>query len=52
MCTNQDASGVDLTLQQSGTSSDTIQGWSCYFKNNSGAPLTVKATAICLMPGA
>lgn len=51
MCTNQDASGVDLTLQQFGTH-DAGQGWSCYFKNNSGTPLTIKATAICLMPGA
>ncbi len=51
-CTNDPFSaGADLTLQQSG---DVVgpfsQGWSCWFKNNSGAPLTVKVTAICLMP--
>ena len=52
MCTNDpDTAGTDLTLQQSGTS-DASQGWNCWFKNNSGAPLTVKVTAICLMPGA
>lgn len=51
MCTNDPpTAGADLTLQQSG--SDTGQGWNCWFKNNSGAPLTVKVTAICLMPGA
>lgn len=52
MCTNDPVTtGADLTLQQSG-SSDAGQNWICWFKNNSGAPLTVKVTAICLMPGA
>ncbi len=51
MCTNDPiTSGADLTLQQSGAS-DNLQSWTCWFKNNSLSPVTVKATAICLMPG-
>lgn len=52
MCTNNPVTtGADLTLQQSGAS-DGSQEWICSFKNNSAAPLTIKVTAICLMPGA
>jgi hypothetical protein len=53
-CSNDPiTSGADLTLQQSGDVVGAFsQGWICWFKNNSGAPVTVKATAICLMPGA
>jgi hypothetical protein len=51
MCTNEPVtSGADLTLQQSGTAGNG-QGWTCWFKNNSAAPVTIRATAICLMPG-
>lgn len=50
-CTNNASSLPDLTLQQSGFVSDDSQGWSCYFKNNSAVPVTIKVTAICLMPG-
>jgi len=50
-CTNETSSGPDLTLQQSGFYADTDQGWGCWFKNNSAAPVTIKVTAICLMPG-
>ena len=49
-CTNETFSLPDLTLQQSGFYRDDAQGWSCSFKNNSATPVTVKATAICLMP--
>lgn len=49
-CTNNDSSVPDLTLQQSGSRSDDSQGWSCSFKNNSAVPVTIKVTAICLMP--
>jgi hypothetical protein len=50
-CTNDTSSGPDVTLQQSGVYTDNEQGWDCFFKNNSASPVTVKATAICLMPG-
>ena len=50
-CTNNASSAPDLTLQQSGFYTDTSQGWSCEFKNNSAVPVTIKVTAICLMPG-
>ena len=50
-CTNNAPSAPDLTLEQSGSYDDTSQGWSCSFKNNSAVPVTIKATAICLMPG-
>ncbi len=51
MCTNETvSSGADLTLQQSGTDGNG-QGWGCWFKNNSASPVTIKVTAICLMPG-
>ncbi len=51
MCTNElVSSGADLTLQQSGTEGD-AQSWYCWFKNNSASPVTIKVTAICLMPG-
>jgi hypothetical protein len=49
-CTNSTSSGPDLTLQQSGFIRDDQQGWDCFFKNNSASPVTVKVTAICLMP--
>jgi hypothetical protein len=50
-CTNNNASSLpDLTLQRSGFDNDE-QGWSCYFKNNEAVPVTIKVTAICLMPG-
>jgi hypothetical protein len=51
-CTNNESTGPDLTLKQSGSYDDASQGWSCDFKNNSAVPVTIKATAICLMPGA
>jgi hypothetical protein len=51
-CTNNAPSGPDLTLQQAGSYDDTSQGWNCFFKNNSAVPVTIKATAICLMPEA
>ena len=51
-CTNNESSGPDLTLQQSGSYDDNQQGWECSFKNNSAVPVTIKATAICLLPGA
>jgi hypothetical protein len=50
-CTNNASSLPDLTLQQSGSYDDNQQGWECSFKNNSAVPVTIKATAICLMPG-
>lgn len=51
MCTNDPVtSGADLTLQQSGTDGNG-QAWACWFKNNSASPVTIKVTAICLMPG-
>lgn len=50
-CTNDTSSGPDLTLQQSGFYDNVGQGWNCVFKNNSAAPVTIKVTAICLMPG-
>lgn len=50
-CTNETSSGPDLTLQQSGFYGDDAQGWNCFFKNNSASPVTIKVTAICLMPG-
>ncbi len=51
MCTHETASsGPDLTLQQSGVD-DNLQHWNCWFKNNSASPVTIKVTAICLMPG-
>jgi hypothetical protein len=51
MCTNDPvSSGSDLTLQQSGAG-DNLQSWTCWFKNNSLSPVTIKVTAICLMPG-
>lgn len=40
----------DVTLQQSGFYT-TEQGWTCEFKNNEATPVTIKASAICLMPG-
>jgi hypothetical protein len=51
MCTHEPyTSGADLTLQQSGTG-DNLQSWNCWFRNNSASPVTIKVTAICLMPG-
>jgi hypothetical protein len=39
----------DVTLQQSGFHDDP-SGWICRFRNNSAAPVTIKASAICLVP--
>jgi hypothetical protein len=46
---NDAASLPDITLQQSGFL-DNSQAWTCAFKNNMATPVTVKATAVCLMP--
>jgi len=50
-CTNVTSSAPDLTLQQSGFYRDDSQGWGCTFKNNSASPVTIKVSAICLVPG-
>ena len=50
-CTDAEPQRSELTLQQSGFHSDDTQGWVCYFKNNGLIPITIKATAICLVPG-
>ena len=39
----------DVTLQQSGTS-ELGKGWSCRFRNNEAAPVTIRVSAICLAP--
>jgi hypothetical protein len=50
-CTTADVNPVrDVTLQQSGFYT-TEQSWSCRFRNNEATPVTIKASAICLMPG-
>lgn len=40
----------DVTLQQSGFYEANPTVWSCLFKNNEAAPVTVKASVICLKP--
>jgi hypothetical protein len=50
-CTTADGIQVlNVTLQQSGFYT-TEQAWTCQFKNNEATPVTIKASAICLMPG-
>jgi len=51
-CTTANGNPVrDVTLAQSGfyLASDQ-RGWSCDFKNNEAAPVTIKASVTCLMP--
>lgn len=51
-CTTEAANPVrDVTLEQSGFyEADTANGWNCWFKNNENMPVTIKATARCLVP--
>ncbi len=50
-CTTADYNPIrDVTLQQSGFYT-TEQAWSCRIKNNEATPVTIKASAVCLMPG-
>jgi hypothetical protein len=39
----------DVTLQQSGTS-PLARGWNCFFRNNEATPVTIRVSAICLVP--
>lgn len=39
----------NVTLEQFGFYDD-FDGWTCMFRNNEAAPVTVKASAICLVP--
>lgn len=41
----------DVTLQQSGFY-DVTREWVCFFRNNEATPVTIKASAICLLPTA
>lgn len=51
-CTTETLNPIrDLTLEQSGFHEpETASGWMCFFKNNENMPVTVKATARCLVP--
>jgi hypothetical protein len=50
-CTDTIPELADLTLQQSGFIRNDEQGWNCAFRNNNmTTSVTIKATAICLMP--
>lgn len=52
-CTTPDINPLrDVTLQQSGFYLMTGPvSWRCHFKNNEATPVTIKTSAICLMPG-
>jgi hypothetical protein len=50
-CTTADSSPLrDVTLEQGGFYQDTPRSWNCFFKNNEAAPVTIKASVVCLMP--
>ncbi|HWO20497.1 MAG TPA: hypothetical protein VNO30_17125 [Kofleriaceae bacterium] len=51
-CTTPDINPLrDVTLQQSGFyQSVTAVAWRCEVKNNEATPVTIKVSAICLMP--
>jgi hypothetical protein len=47
-CTNPEQ--ADVVLRQSGITADDANGWECFYKNNTNATVTIKATAFCLSP--
>lgn len=49
-CTTELVNPVrNVTLEQSGFYDDP-SGWTCRFRNNEAAPVTVKASVVCLVP--
>ena len=53
-CTTQALNPLrDVTLEQSGfyNATDDRRGWTCFFRNNEAADVTIKASVVCLLPG-
>lgn len=48
-CGTVDGSLPDILLRQSKPTM-TGQGWSCWFRNNETTPVTIQASAVCLLP--
>lgn len=48
-CGTPDGSSPDILLRQSAPST-TGRGWFCQFRNNENVPVTIQASAYCLVP--